>query len=263
MQKGRSTYLIFSQRHLGVILLFTMCVIALFSFDEYGIGWDELRQRETGMINWRYIFSDDPGLLTYQDRDYGVAFELPLVMIEKTFNLTDTRDVYLMRHLVTHLFFLLGAFFCFKLVDFLYQNKLLATVAFLLIVLHPRLYAHSFFNSKDIPFMSMFVICLYFNAIAFRKKTVNHFIVLGISIGLLINLRIMGALLPCCIFLFLIVDAAKEKEYMHHLKLGLILLGTSAVVLYTTWPFYGPPPLNTLDKRLRTCLIFAGIIRYC
>lgn len=244
MTISRTRYFFSLKKHFGLVLFFVMCFIALFSFDEYGVSYDEEAQRYTGLVSYNYIFSGNQFLHEWPDRDYGIAFELPLILIEKLFNLTDTRDIYLSRHLVTHLFFLIGAFFCFKLVDLLYKNKLLATIGFLLIVLHPRIYAHSFFNSKDIPFMSMFVICLYFNAIAFRKKTVINFIILGISIGLLINLRIMGGLLPCFILLFLIIDAVKEKKYNYHLKLGIIFLATTTIVLYATWPFLWTNPIK-------------------
>lgn len=88
-----------------------MCIIALISFDEYGISWDEEAQRKTGIVNYEYIFSNSQELLTWFDRDYGVAFELPLIILEKVLNLTDSRDIFFMRHLVTHLFFLVGCFF--------------------------------------------------------------------------------------------------------------------------------------------------------
>jgi hypothetical protein len=232
------------QRYLGIILLVVACVIALISYDEYGISWDEAIQRETGKISYEYAFSDSQDLLKWKDRDYGVAFELPLIIIEKALDLRDSRSIFLIRHLVTHFFFLISAFFCFLLIDFLYKNKLLATIGFLLIVLHPRLYAHSFFNTKDIPFMSMFLICLYFNAVAFRKKQNKYFFLLGIGVGLLINLRIIGMLLFSLIPFFLMIDLFKEKNYEVNIKLGLIFIFTTIATLYISWPFLWINPLE-------------------
>lgn len=234
----------FVKKYLGLILLLSMGVIALISFDGYGLAWDEPMQRQTGLINYDYIFSGNPDLLEWKDRDYGVAFELPLIFIEKVFRLSDTRDIFLIRHLIAHLFFLISAFFCFLLIDFLYKNKLLATIGFFLIVLQPRIYAHSFFNTKDVPFMAMFLISLYLAAIAFKRKTFVSFIVLGIATGLLINLRIMGVLLPCCIILLLIIDALIEKKYFHHLNLALVFLFVSTIVLYVSWPFLWNNPIE-------------------
>jgi dolichyl-phosphate-mannose-protein mannosyltransferase len=244
MEIGYPNYLSSVKKHFGFILLFSMCFIALISFDEFGISWDEPTQRKTGEINFEYIFSNDTSLLTWKDRDYGVVFELALITIEKVLDLKDTRDIYFVRHFVGHLFFLIGAFFCYKLIDFLYNRKLLATIGFLLFVLHPRLYAHSFFNTKDIPFMSMFMICLFLCAVVFKKKSVVNFIMLGISIGLLINLRVMGVILPFCIFTFLLFDAYFEKKSFYNLQLGMVLLVTIVLTVYLTWPYLWTNPIE-------------------
>jgi Dolichyl-phosphate-mannose-protein mannosyltransferase len=243
-----SNTLHFVQRHTGLVLFFTMFIIALFSYQEYGIGWDETIQHKTGIINLDYITSTNDSLLDYYDRDYGIAFELPLVILEKTFRLKDTRDIFLMRHLVTHLFFLLGAFFCFQLVDFLYKNKWLASIAFLLLVLHPRIYGHSFFNPKDVPFLSMFIISLYFTALAFHRKTLRSFIMLGISVGLLINMRIMGIMLLTLIGAFLLIDMILEKKYRFHLKLGVAIILTSCITLFVSWPYLWNSPFGNFHQ---------------
>lgn len=244
------------KKHLGLVLFLIMGTIALFTFDDYGISWDEMIQRKTGLINYNYIFSGDEQLLKWKDKDYGVAFELPLIIIEKTLNLTDSRDIYLSRHLLTHLFFLLGAFFIFRLVKLLYQSNLLATIAFLMIVLHPRLYAHSFFNTKDIPFLAMFIISFYYMAVAFKNKTLLNFLIFGASIGVLINLRIMGVLLPSAALLFLSIDAIKKKEYFLNLKLAATFLITAIALLILTWPFLWSDPYNNFIAAFKSMSSF-------
>ena len=96
------------QQNIGLIILITALIIALFTYEKYGMSWDEPMQRKTGEINCNYIFSNDNSLLTWQDRDYGVAFEVPLIIIEKALNLNDSRDIFTIRHLVTHCFFLIS-----------------------------------------------------------------------------------------------------------------------------------------------------------
>ena len=53
------------------------------------------------------------------------------------------------RHYATHLFWLGGGFACFLLARRLFGSGPLALLAMLLFLLHPRLYAHAFFNSND------------------------------------------------------------------------------------------------------------------
>lgn len=158
------------QKYLGLVLFLIMLVISIFSYKEYGLSWDEPVQRRTGSISYNYIFEKNQELFSWKDRDYGVAFELPLYMVEKVLKQKDRYDIFCTRHLITHIFFLFGALAAFLLIDSIYKNKLLATLAFLFLVLNPRIYTHSFFNTKDLPFLSMLIICLYLTRLAFNKK---------------------------------------------------------------------------------------------
>ena len=254
------------QKHLGIYLFLVFSIVGLINLDNYGISWDDPTQRWIGITNFNYIFHGDQSLLEMTDRDYGVAFEIPLVIVERIFNITDTRDIFLMRHYIAHLFFLVGALFGFKLIDFLYKNKLLATIGFLFIVLHPRLYGHSFFNTKDIPFLSMFLISLYYYVVAFNKKRVINIIILGVSTGLLINIRIMGTMLMMIIILLIIIDAIRDKKYNHHLKLGTIFILTSLITLFITWPHLWTDPvgnfissfINMSNFRNEGAILFLG-----
>ena len=84
----------------------------------------------------------------------------------------------------------------------------LENLALLLFLLHPRLYPASFYNSKDLPFLSMFMISLYMTHRAFRRDTVGAFLLCGVSVGILINLRIMGLMLFPAILAMRALDLA-------------------------------------------------------
>ena len=96
--------------------------------------------------------------------------------------------------------------------------------------------------------MAMFLICFYFNAIAFSTKKIRHFLLLGIGVGLLINLRIMGVLLLVCVLLFLMLDHFLERgdndNNIHNIRLALCFLAVTLVTLYTTWPFLWKNPFE-------------------
>lgn len=231
-------------RFAGVFLFVFFCLLALFTYTQYGISWDEDYQREIGLVSWNYIFSNDQKLLTYSARDYGVAFELPLIALEKLFGLNDEKSIYLMRHFVTHLFFLFAAYYCYKLILLLYNNNLLAVFGFLLFVLFPPIYSHSFFNTKDVPFLSLLTICFYLLVKAMMSKRVFNFSILGIGIGLLINIRIMGVLLLGCALLLLIFDAIYEKKLWLNVKWMFVLVFSSLFVLILSWPYLWTDPLG-------------------
>jgi hypothetical protein len=228
----------------GLLLFVFFGLIALFTFQNYGLSWDEDYQREIGLVSWNYIFSNDQTLLTYAMRDYGVAFELPLIALEKLFGLNEEKSIYLMRHLVTHLFFLSAAYYCYKLILLLYKNQMLAVFGFLLFVLFPPIYSHSFFNTKDVPFLSLLTICFYLLVKTLTHKSFLNFLILGIGIGLLINIRIIGVLLPGCALILLMLDAIYEKKVWLNVKYMCILVFTSLFVLILSWPYLWTDPLG-------------------
>ena len=166
---------------------------------DYGLGADAYTQRNIASNNIYYAAGDHDALLgdhhSYVDRFYGLAFELPLLLAERVLGLQERHDIFLMRHLLTHLFFIAGGFCCGLLAWRMFNNRWLALLAMLLFLLHPRLYAHSFFNSKDIPFVAIFVIALYLTHRAFRRDTLEAFVLLGLVVGLATNMRPFALLL--------------------------------------------------------------------
>ena len=181
-----------------------MAVLAVFAavgvavLDDYGVALDETLTRGRAIVVARYVLGDGPLTDQYNldhDRYYGVSFEAPLLLAERLLGLADSRAVHLLRHLLTHLFFLAGGFFCWLLAHRLFGDRRLALFALLLYLLHPRLYAHSFFNPKDVPFLAMFMIALWLVERAFRRDTAAAFALCGAGVGVLIDLRVMGVAL--------------------------------------------------------------------
>ena len=240
------------------LLALAVCLLAIIpgalALDGYGIAIDETAQRDTGSLNLDYVLGRSDALLTYEDRYYGVAFELPLLLAERALGLEDSRSIHLLRHLLTHLFFIAGAFFAALLAWRMTGSRWLALFALLLFLLHPRLYAHSFFNSKDLPFLSMFMVALYFTHRAFRRDTLGAFILCGVAIGLLSNIRIMGLMLFPAVIALHGLDFGYEfgcPERRRRLLLTTAAFAlAAAITLYAAWPWLWGDPLGRLAEGL-------------
>ena len=215
---------------------------------DYGVGWDTEAQRGIVRRNVEFILGYG-ALPDNWDRYYGVAFELFLGAAECILGLEDTRSIYLSRHLLTHLFFLIGGFFCSLLAYRMSGDRRLALLALLLFLLHPRLYAPSFFNSKDLPFLSMFMIALYLTHRAFRKETVAAFLILGASVGVLAHLRIMGLVLfPLilgCRALDLLPGSAARRTQVLATGGAFAIAATGMLYVITPWLWGNPLELVT------------------
>ena len=91
---------------LAVGLAFAAVGVAV--VDDYGVATDELPQRRLAQQNAAYIMGDGDALPVDHDRFYGIAFELPLLLVERVLGLDDWHGIFLSRHLMTHLFFIAG-----------------------------------------------------------------------------------------------------------------------------------------------------------
>ena len=234
---------------LALCAIFAIAGVAI--LDDYGTHVDV--QHQVAIANAAYIATGDISVLS-QARDiaylyYGLAFEMPLLLAERALGLQDTRHIYLTRHLLTHLFFIAGGFVCGMLAYRMMGSRLVALFAMLISLLHPRLYAHSFFNSKDDPFAVTLLIALYLAHRAFRRDTLGAFLMCGVVVGLAINMR------PFALMLLPLIPAmrapdlwrASRGERKRILITGAAFLAAALAAAYITHPYYWENPLRFID----------------
>ncbi len=231
-----------------VVALFAVAGIAV--VDDYGLSNDTRMQRRIAQMNIDYALGAGDLPTARSDRYYGVAFEAPLILVERLLGLTDSWAIYLSRHLLTHLFFLAGGWFCYLLSCRLFGDRRLALFALLLFLLHPRIYAHSFFNSKDLPFLAMFMIALYLVQRAFRRDTAAAFAACGVGVGVLINLRIMGVLLFAAVAGLRALDLMLARNRAERRRAPVTTAAfvlAAAGTLYALSPYLWRDPLAIAD----------------
>ena len=241
--------------HGGLILCGLFLLVGLALAGDYGFNWDDPIQRQIAVGNLDYILgrADRIETVNYEDRVYSAVVELPLLLVERVLGIEDYHYVHRLRTTLTHLFFIIGAFCCYRLAGRLFDNRLIAILALLLFLLHPRIYAHSFFNSKDLAFLSMFSIALYLLERAFRRETLGAFVLLGIGVGLLTNLRIMGIMLLAAALamraldLFYARGGPERKQVL--LTAGLFTLAAGLTV-YGLSPYAWTNPIDYLITSL-------------
>ena len=147
----------------------------------------------------------------------------------------------------------------------MFGSPALALCAMLLFLLHPRIYAQSFFNTKDPAFLSAFMIALYLLHRAFERRTVWAFACAGVAVGLLANIRSMGALLYAAALGLIALDfciSATNRAFRldadPQAGMGRILANAAAfaiaapITLYLTWPLLWTNPLSEFFRALTT-----------
>ncbi len=249
--------------YLPGLLLFGLALLTgLLTYKDYGIAWDEPAQKLIGDVNYNYIINGSKELFTIRDVNYGAAYELVLAFIQKICGLTDSRDIYLMRHLVTHLLFIISLYAGYVLALRLFKDRLVATIGLVMLLLAPRLYAHSYFNSKDIPFMSMTLFCLLCAQVAFERNKPTLYFLLGLLCGYTTGIRIMGVMVSVFILLFLLTDLAAalaDKKQLKGAAINLLLFcGGSCLLLYSSWPYLWQHPIHNFIDSYRAFSHYAG-----
>ena len=241
--------------HSGLLTCALFLLAGLALAGDYGVNYDEYDQRQIALGNLNYLLGRADHIATshYHDRVYSAVIELPLLLAEQAAGLSDPHYINRLRLTLIHLVFIVGAFFCYRLAWHLSGSRLIALLALLIFLLHPRLYAHSFFNSKDLPFLALFVLALYLLERAFRRDTLGAFLLLGLGVGLLTNLRIMGAMLfPAIVAMrgldWLQAGAGAERKRIL-LTAGLFTL-TAGLTVYALSPYAWTNPLDYLLTNL-------------
>ena len=250
----------------GLIVCALFLLAGLATAGDYGSMFDGDIQRQIAQANWDYILGRADRIEPphhYTERVYGVAFELPLLLAERALGLEDYYYIHRLRLTLTHLFFILGGYFCYRLAYRLGGNRLLALLALLLFLLHPRLYAHSFFNSKDLPFLSMFVIALYMLERAFRRDTLGAFALLGIAVGLLTNLRVAGIMLLPAALAMRGLDLGRADSWAARktiLATGGLLILAAGLTFYAATPYAWANPVAYLTASLELTVNHPNVV---
>ncbi len=219
--------------------------------DDYGMGIDEWAQRQIAIDVADFVAGDDAAVPANDVvRFYGVAFELPLLLAERALGLQDSRAIFLLRRALSHLVFIAGGVVGALLAWRLFGSRWLGLLTMLLFLLHPRIYAHSFFNTKDPAFAAAFMLALYLVHRAFRRGAPGAFALCGVGVGLAVNLRVFGLILLPAVLALLALDvwqAADAGARRRTLLGGGAFAAAALLTTYALHPYYWEDPLRMLD----------------
>jgi len=201
----------------------------------------------------RYVAYGDEKLFTHGERYHGPVFEMFLVGIEKVFNLTkDPRALFLMRHLITFLLFYTGLIFFYLLCNRRFGNWKISLLASFFFILSPRIFAHSFYNSKDLAFLSIFIISIYTMILCLNTQRVRNIFFHALASAILIDIRILGIIVPLLTVIFIFFDLLIEKNDKSEIKKSAknIFLYTGFLILFVIlfWPTLWKDPIYHFGK---------------
>ena len=255
-------------QNLLIFLLFLILLfIGLAVYKDYGVHADELYSRYLGLVSLKYVLSNLmpstsfdlqnlntlPNLQTFEWRANGVTYEIFLLLIENFFNLKDINSILYSRRITNFLIFFISNIALFFTIKQLYKNNFLAMTGVLLLFFSPRIFAHSFFNNKDLIFLSFIIISLFFLINLLNKIDFKNIIFFSIFSSLCIGIRVMGIYLPFLFLFFYFLDCINKKNYFfstYKLIILFIFMNIFLVILF--WPFLWESPLNNFIYAIKS-----------
>ncbi len=245
------------------LILFFLLVLGLSVVSDYGVTYDEYVNRRNGGVSLNHIsqlierllqipiWSKDEVVASYRiplesyiDRDYGIAFDLPVMALERFLQINDPRNQYLFRHALTYIVFALGCWSLYKTIAFRFSSAWLGVVALVMMILSPRIFADAFYNSKDIVFMSAVAIATNAMQKMFDRKDIASAIFFGLATAFAINIRIVAVIFIAATILIVLFELLNSKRSLP-VQTALVYVTVAVGLTVVFWPWlWGDPVTN-------------------
>ncbi len=187
-------------------------------------------------------------LAEYYDRAYGVVFEAPLALLERIRGLKNPRDIYVFRHLVTFLACSLGVLAVLRMAERRSADWRLGVLAASLLILSPRLFADSFYNSKDAVFLASFAVGMNTAVHFLLRPTYRSAVWHAAATAFAIDVRVVGVFLPAATAAFLLLRMVRAEVRWRALSTLALYLAVTTGVVVAFWPYlWSAPGANFLQ----------------
>ncbi len=239
----------------AIAVLTAVAAIAVFTFRDYGLGWDDLTHAQYGQMLLDFYgsgFQDKRALSFVNLYMYGGGFDMFAALLAKIlpFNLFETR------RLAGAVVGLLGLVVTWRLARRL-GGAWAGLIAVALLAACPFYYGHMFINPKDVPFAVAMVILLYGFVRAletYPRPDLAAIGFFGIGLGLTLGTRIMGGIAALYVLVPLLMliacdwrkagvaaASANFARLLLRLLPGFVL---AYAVMALLWPWSVLEPLN-------------------
>tara|TARA_Y100000590_G_scaffold470411_1_gene664660 strand:+ start:2305 stop:3930 length:1626 start_codon:yes stop_codon:yes gene_type:complete len=244
-----------------VIVIYSIFIITgLLVFKDYGVSVDEWELRVLGFANLKYVIETIlqgsaenldkilpiPSLSSHLGT-HGALFALPTAYLEYFFNIEDSKNYYLFRHYLNHIIFIIANFYFFLLVKNKYNNFFYGILGSLFLFLSPRIFAESFYNHKDLLFLSLFIINLYYAINFLKSPSVKNSLLFSLTTALSIDIRIMGIIIAPLVILLCFLKYLRNKKFKVFKGITIYLICFPLITILF-WPYlWENPIINFLE----------------
>lgn len=242
---------------ISVAILILVVVIAVATFRDYGLGWDDYAHAEYGGLLLSLLgssFADQRAFNFVNLYMYGGGFDMLAGVAAKVLPF----DLYETRRLIGAAIGIVGLFVTWRLARRM-GGRTGGLLALILLCISPLYYGHMYMNPKDSPFAVAMVILLLGLVHAFQeypRPAPATVAITGVGLGLAIGTRVIGLIaVPYAATALALVLGAEirscgAKAAAGRLGRFLVTLLPALVLAYLVmglvWPWSVQEPLNPL-----------------
>ena len=242
---------------LAVLMLVGIAVVAVLTFRDYGLGWDDYAHAEMGdllLALYASGFHDTRALSFINLYMYGGGFDLAAALLHKIL----PSDLFEMRRLVGAVVGIIGLAVTWRIGRRI-GGSIAGLLAVLFLAICPLYYGHMFINPKDAPFAVAMTILLLGMARGFEeypRPSSATVVLFGTGLGLTIGTRVMGGIAAlhaaAPLMLLLATDFRACGLRTSLLRCGRFLLSLAPglvigyLIMGLLWPWSVLAPLNPL-----------------
>lgn len=239
------------RRIILVLFFIGYALIGVSVVGDYPVPMDEPVQDLLGQETWKYVRGKEKEWTTVHDIRYQAPFVETIVHVATASLISPEIKIgpaYVMvRHLFLFLFYFSGVIVFYFLAKRITGNWLLALLGCSMLILTPRFFAHSFFNSKDLPNVALFIVAVWTLIRLLDRPTILRALVHGVAIGAAISTRPMGLFLVIMTLVAASIDALQSTNHTQRsrniLIVGLsLILGVLCTILF--WPLLWTAPIQ-------------------
>lgn len=244
-----------------LIFFVSILIIGLISVNDYGTTNDEYTQRLNGFITLNYLgeiflpeltnkYTFDKNFPSFDNmpdnlRFYGGAIlHAPLGFLEIIFGVEDKKNVFLFKHYAFFLIFFISLICFFDIINRRFKNWKYGLLGVSLIFLSPRIFANSFYNNLDIPFMAFLTITACLGMRFLRKPNKKYIFLFSLFSAISIDIRLIGIILPVLICTTFFFHGIKKKDFKNTFitLFSVFFMTVFLVVLF--WPMLWENPFQ-------------------
>lgn len=248
--------------YIFIIFFFSICSIFI---KDFGVTLDDEIYYLNGLNTYEYvrnlflkIINNEINVDTFRSKlkEWPIIFEFFLVFLSNLFGIENIDKIYLFSHYLNFIFFCVALIVFYKIIQKRYNNFSLSFISILLIILSPRIFGESFYNSRDIFFMSLFIFYSYSGYLFLEKKKFYHLIIFSIFTALLLNTKILG-IIPISLFSIIYIYNFLNifKKIINEKNIIVLFLFTTIVSIYIFWPYLWSNPIVNLYFAFKNILV--------